>query len=217
MASFRRAIELGCDGIEFDVHRTADGELVVIHDGYLNRTTNGSGLVMAKTLAELKELDAGSWKGPQFAGEQIPTLREVIRETPETLLLFLELKAGSIHYPGIEEELIALLTAEGALGRTQISSFDHQALLKLHEIAPAMPLGMLFADNLLDPVGLAQQLGAEALHPAWEWVTPTMVAAAHAAGLKVNVWTVNLPEAIMLMTAYGVDGIMSDYPDRVAK
>jgi glycerophosphoryl diester phosphodiesterase len=217
MVSFRRAIELGSDGIEFDVHRTADGELVVIHDGFLNRTTNGSGLIMATTLSELKELDAGSWKGAQFAGERIPTLRELIRETPSTLHLFLELKAGSIHYPGIEAELIALVTEEGALGRTQISSFDHQALLRIHEQAPQIPLGMLYADNLLDPVGLAKQLGAEALHPAWEWVTPQLVEAAHAAGLKVNVWTVNLPEVVMMMTAAGVDGIMSDYPDRVTQ
>jgi glycerophosphoryl diester phosphodiesterase len=217
MVSFHRAIELGCDGIEFDIHRAADGELVVIHDGYLNRTTNGSGLVMSKTLTELKELDAGSWKGAEFAGERIPTLRELIRQTPATLWLYCELKAGSIHYPGIEAELIALLTQEGALGRVQISSFDHQALLRIHELAPKMPLGMLYADNLLDPVGLAKQVGAEALHPAWEWVTPALVETAHAAGLKVNVWTVNISEAIMLMTACGVDGIMSDYPDRVTK
>lgn len=217
MASFRRAIELGSDGIEFDVHRTADGELVVIHDGFLNRTTNGTGLIMAKTLAELKELDAGSWKGAEFAGERIPTLRELIRETPSTLQLFLELKAGSIHYQGIEAELIAVLTEEGALGRTQISSFDHQALLRIHEQAPQIPLGMLYADNLLDPVGLAKQVGAEALHPAWEWVTPQLVEAAHAAGLKVNVWTVNIPEVVVMMTHLGVDGLMSDYPDRVTK
>lgn len=217
MVSFRRAIELDCDGIEFDVHRTADGELIVIHDGFLNRTTNGSGLIMATTYEQIQALDAGSWKNPQFAGERVPTLRQLIRETPPTLQLFLELKAGSVHYPGIEEELLALLAEEGALDRVQISSFDHHALLKIHQLAPTLPLGMLFADNLLDPVALAQQIGADALHPAWEWVNPAMVEKAHAAGLKVNVWTVNLPEAIMMMTACGVDGIISDFPDRVEK
>lgn len=217
MVSFRRAIELGCDGIEFDVHRTADGELIVIHDGFLNRTTNGTGLIMATSFDQIEGLDAGSWKGAQFAGERVPTLRQLIRETPPTLYLYLELKAGSVHYPGIEEQLLSLLAAEGALGRVQISSFDHHALKQLHELAPTLPLGMLFADNLLDPVALAKQVGAEALHPAWEWVTPAFVEKAHAAGLKVNVWTVNLAEAIMLMTACGVDGIMSDFPDRVAK
>lgn len=217
MISFHRAVELGSDGIEFDVHRTADGELIVIHDGFLNRTTNGTGLIMATNLAEIEGLDAGAWKNPTFAGERIPTLRQVIRETPPSLQLYLELKAGSIHYPGIEEELLAVLQEEGALDRVQISSFDHHALQKLHQLAPMQPLGMLFADNLLDPVALAKQVGAEALHPAWEWVTPAFVERAHAAGLKVNVWTVNLPDAITLMTACGVDGIMSDFPDRVAK
>ncbi|HLO02883.1 MAG TPA: glycerophosphodiester phosphodiesterase [Symbiobacteriaceae bacterium] len=217
MVSFHRAIELGCDGIEFDVHRTADGQLIVIHDGFLNRTTNGTGLIMSTTYDQIEALDAGSWKNPQFTGERIPTLRQLIRETPASLTLYLELKAGSVHYPGVEEELLTVLKEEGALDRVQISSFDHHALKKIHGLAPELPLGMLFADNLLDPVGLAKQVGAEALHPAWEWVTPAFVETAHAAGLKVNVWTVNLPEAIMLMTACGVDGIMSDFPDRIEK
>jgi glycerophosphoryl diester phosphodiesterase len=215
MVSFRRALELGCDGIEFDVHRSADGELVVIHDAMVNRTTNGTGLVMMKSLAELKSLDAGSWKGEQFRGERIPTLREVIHGTPDSFQLFLELKAGSIHYPGIEEELIALLRAERVLHRVQISSFDHHALKRIHDLAPEIPLGVLFAENLLDPCALAQQIGAEALHPTWEWTTPRLVEQAHAAGLKVNVWTVNMPEAIQMMLALGVDGIMTDFPERL--
>jgi glycerophosphoryl diester phosphodiesterase len=215
MASFRRAMEIGVDGLEFDVHRTLDGHLVVIHDAAVDRTTNGSGLVMAMTLEEVQALDAGSWKGPQFAGERVCTLRELIRATPPQIHLFLELKAGSIHYNGIEEEVVALLRDEGALGRTQISSFDHHALKRLHEIAPNLPLGMLFADNLLDPVALALEIGCEALHPAWEWVTEEMVEAAHAAGLKVNTWTVNHPFAIARVKAFGVDGIISDFPDRL--
>ena len=215
MAAFHRAVEIGVDGIEFDVHRTMDGHLVVIHDASVERTTNGSGLVMAMTLAEVQALDAGAKKGPQFAGERVPTLRELIRSTSPEVFLFLELKAGSIHYPGIEEELVALLKEEGAMHRTQVSSFDHHALKRLHEIEPNLPLGMLFTANLLDPVALAREIGCEALHPAWEWVTEEMVAQAHAAGLKVNTWTVNHPFAIARVQVFGVDGIMSDYPDRL--
>ncbi|WP_375221992.1 glycerophosphodiester phosphodiesterase, partial [Symbiobacterium thermophilum] len=143
MVSFRRAFELGVDGIEFDVHRTADGHLVVIHDPAVDRTTDGSGLVMAMTLEQIRALDAGSWKDPRFAGERVPTLQELVRATPPGVRLYLELKAGSVHYPGIEQELVDLLKAEGVLDRTQVSSFDHRALVKLKEICPELPLGML--------------------------------------------------------------------------
>lgn len=215
MVSFRRAMELGADGVEFDIHRTADGHLVVIHDHELGRTAAGTGLIMEKTLAELKALDFGSWKGEQFKGEQIPTLQELIRQTPASLRLFLELKAGSIHYHGIEEELLQVIREEGAMDRIQISSFDHVGLARIHELEPKLELGMLFDDHPVDPVGMARACGASALHPFFMWTTPQMVAAAHAAGMKVNVWTVNAPPFIAMMKHIGVDGIISDYPDRI--
>ncbi|HEY3367260.1 MAG TPA: glycerophosphodiester phosphodiesterase [Symbiobacteriaceae bacterium] len=215
LAAFRRAVELGVQGIEFDVHRTADGELVVMHDPMVDRTTAGTGLIMTMTLAQIKSLEAGAWKGPEFAGEPVPTLREVIRATPADLLLFCELKAGSIHYPGIEQDLLALIEAEGARSRFQISSFDHKALKQIHELSPTMPLGMLYEENLLDPISMARAIGATALHPAWMWVTPELVKEAHAAGLTVNTWVVDLPPFIDMMKGAGVDGIMSNYPDRL--
>lgn len=215
LASFRQAVALGVDGIEFDVQRTRDGHLVVLHDPTLDRITNLHGLVRDLTLEEVRRADAGSWKGPQFAGERVPTLEEVIRKLPKSLLLFLELKAGSLHYPGIEEQLLRVLQEEGALGRTQVSSFDHQALHRLHQLAPDLPLGMLYTCNLMDPVGLAEAVGARALHPAFLWVTPELVARAHAAGLQVIAWTVNQPAFVQQMKACGVDGIISDFPDRI--
>lgn len=217
MVSFRRAMELGVDGIEFDIHRTVDGQLVVIHDAMVDRTTNGTGMVMAMKLEEIQALDAGVFKGAEFAGEVVPTLRQLIRQTPPTLKLFLELKAGSLHYPGIEEDILAVVKEEGAMDRVQVSSFDHHALKRLHDLEPGLPLGMLFTANLLNPVALAQELGCEAIHPTWEWVTEQMVARAHAAGLKVNTWVVNHPFAIARVTQMGVDGIMTDYPERLGE
>ncbi|HYF94680.1 MAG TPA: glycerophosphodiester phosphodiesterase [Symbiobacteriaceae bacterium] len=215
LVSFQRALELGCDGVEFDVHRTRDGHLVVIHDAFLDRTSNGMGLVRDLTLEQIRQYDAGAWKGAQFNGEKIPTLRELIRAMPATCLLFCELKAGSIHYPGIETELLKLFREEGAVGRVQISSFDHKGLLQIRELDPDIPLGMLYQENLLDPVGLARAIGANALHPGWEWVTPGLVQSAHTAGLQVNTWTVNIPLAVDLVKYCGVDGIITDFPDRV--
>jgi glycerophosphoryl diester phosphodiesterase len=215
MVSFRRAVELGCDGVEFDIHRTLDGHLVVIHDAFLNRTTTGQGLIRDLTLDQIRSFDAGCFKGEQFTGEKVPTLQELITGTPASLKLFCELKAGSIHYPGIEAELLAIVSEMGARERFQVSSFDHVALKLIHELDPAMPLGVLFSENLLDPVAMARAIGANALHPAWEWVTPDMVEKAHSAGLEVNCWTVNIPMAASMMKGCGVDGIMSDFPDRI--
>ncbi len=215
LVSFRRAVELGAHGIEFDVHRTKDGHIVVIHDHHLERTTNGTGWIMHRTLDEIRQCDAGSWKGPEFSGERVPTLLEVIRQTPASLMLFLELKAGSLHYPGIEDDLVKLIREEGVLSRVQISSFDHHGLAKLHALEPKLELGMLFAENPLDPVGMAHACGANALHPSWQWTSPHMVEMAHGSGMKVNVWTVDDPQVIAIMKQFGVDGIISDYPDRV--
>jgi glycerophosphoryl diester phosphodiesterase len=215
MASFRRAGEVGADGVEFDVHRTRDGHLMVIHDYWLDRTTTGTGMIRGLSLEEVRQADAGVKTGEQFAGERVPTLQELIRSTSPELRLFLELKAGSVHYPGIEEELVAFIRAEGVQDRVQVSSFDHKALRRLHGLDPNLQLGMLYGENLLDPVGMAKAVGASALHPVWEWVTPDMVEAAHVAGLQVNTWTVNLPEAVTMMRACGVDGIMSDFPERL--
>lgn len=214
LAAFRRARELGCDGVELDIHRTRDGHLVVCHDPFLDRTTTGAGLIRELGLAEVQAADAGVKKDPRFAGERVPTLEQVLDDLPE-LKIFIELKFGSLHYPGIEEDLVAFLRRKGALGRVQVSSFDHKALQRLHAVWPELPLGMLYSENLLDPVGMAQQIGAGALHPAFYWVYPELVQVAHAAGLSVNAWTVNDPPFIAAMKAMGVDGIMSDFPERI--
>lgn len=215
MVSFQRAFDIGVDGIEFDVHRTADGHLVVMHDALVDRTTDGSGLIMMMTLAQLKALDAGVKKGAQFAGQRVPTLRELVQATPKHVRLYMEMKAGSIHYPGIEQEIVAVLKEEEALDRTQISSFDHQGLKRVKEICPELPLGMLTSNNLVDPVAMALDLQCEAIHPTWEWVTPELVEAAHARGVKINCWTVNHPFAIARVKDMGVDGIITDYPELV--
>ncbi len=215
LTAFRRALAMGVDGIELDVHRTRDGHLVVIHDPILDRTTSGSGLVMNHTLDEIRRLDAGAWKGPEFAGERVPTLQEVLREIPPSVRIFVELKAGSTHYPGIEEQLLRVLREERVADRTQISSFDHHALYRLHQLDPDMPLGILFLSNPLDPVARAREVGAEALHPVFFWATRPLVEQARRAGLRVVAWPVNDPTFIAMVKQAGVDGIISDFPDRI--
>lgn len=215
LAAFRRAVELGVDGVEFDVHPTADGHLVVIHDPTLDRTTSGSGLVCRTPLNVVRSLDAGSWYRPQWAGERVPTLAEVVAAVPEPCRLFVELKAGSVRYPGVEERLVAELRRLGALPRAHVLSFDHHALRRIRALAPDLPTGMLYMGHPIDPVAMARGCGATALHPAWHYLTPEAVALAHASGLAVYAWTVNEPDEIALVRGCGVDGIVSDFPERL--
>lgn len=217
LASMRRALAIGCDAVEFDIHRTGDGELVVMHDFTVDRTTNGTGAISALTAAELAELDAGAWKGPEFAGEQVPTLAALVEAVPAPTILFLELKAGSYRYPGIEEELVNFLKDNDLVGRTQVSSFDHIALAKLRELLPELPTGMLYSERPFDPVRMAKACGATALHPNYAVLPREHVAAAHAAGLQVNVWTPDSQEAIDYCYCLGVDGIITNYPERLRR
>lgn len=217
LASMRQALSIGVDGIEFDVHRSKDGVLMVIHDPTLDRTTNGSGTVSQMTSEEIRRYDAGSWMAPAFAGEVVPTLAELAQAVPAPTMLFLELKHGSIKYPGIEEELAAFLEVHGLVERTQVSSFDHFALLRLRELLPALQTGMLFSNRPVDPVGMARACNATAIHPPWTLFTREQVEQAHEAGLQVNIWTPNAPEAVAHCYSLGVDGIITDYPERLRK
>ena len=215
LASFRRAVELGADAIEFDLHRTRDGGFVVIHDDTVDRTTNGHGKVAALSLAELRRLDAGSWKASEFAGERIPTFEEVIEAVPERVTLFAELKAGSARSPGIEDALARFIRERNVMDRLRVSSFDHRALARLRPLLPELQTGALFTCLPVDLVALGRNAGAQAVHPSFHYLTRDAVEEAHRAGLAVYAWTVNEPTDIDAVRAMGVDGMFSDHPDRL--
>jgi len=207
--SVRRALELGADGIEVDVY-FADGHLVVIHDDTLERTTNGHGCVMKKTFAHLRSLDAG-------LGEKIPTLAEIFDAVNRRAVINVELKGPHTAAP------VAALIAEYVKHRGRsyadflVSSFDHDRLREAKKLRPEIRIGALIEKI---PRGLAQfaeELGAWSLHISKRCVTTRLVADAHRRGLKVFVFTVNRPEEIARMKALGVDGVFSDFPDRVRR
>jgi len=213
MVAFERGIALRADAIELDVHPTADGHLVVIHDPTLNRTTNGTGLVAQHTLAQLRGLDAGSWFDPSFAGERIPTLREVLQWAHGRTKVVIEIKQGPIFYPNVEQLLVAELDAAGMRGDVLVISFDHQSVRRVKELAPDIVTGVLYAGRMIDPVPLAKAANADALLPYWALLTKEEVDAAHAAGLMVSPW--GGPEQdYCIILATGVDAVASDFPDR---
>jgi glycerophosphoryl diester phosphodiesterase len=214
MAAFRRAVELGARFIETDLHLSRDGKIVAIHDDTLERTTNGHGLVRDHTVKELRELDAGSWFAPAFAGEYVPSLEEILELAGHAdLSLYLEIKGGSGY--GIERALAAALHERREAHGVVVLSFEPRALEQVHQLDRVLMTGLLFEDSKMDVVERAVKIGARQLAPRGDHVTPELVARAHFHGLQVVTWTINEPEQMRALTAAGVDGIMTDYPDRL--
>lgn len=212
-AAFRRALAIGVDAVELDVHLSSDGEPVVIHDPSLGRTTTGSGLVKDLTVAALRQLDAGRWFGEEFAGERIPTLAEAL-EILRTVRVIIEIKNGPIYYPQIAGRVGAVVRAAGHRSIT-VSSFDHHVLLQIRGAKPEIETAALFSARPVNPVRLARDAQAQVLHPHWVFATRDLIDAAHAAGLRVEVWTVDDPADQAEMAARKVDGIMTNVPDRL--
>ena len=213
LEAFRLAMDMGADGFELDVHMSLDGELVVIHDESVDRTTDGTGLVRDLTLKQLKALDASNGM-ETYRGAKIPTLGEVFDLIRDTLhIVNVEVKTDEWFYPQIEEKCLALAKEKGVEDRVIYSSFNHYTLLKLRQLKPDAKLGMLFGDIMLKPWEYAQPLSVDYLHPMKMniWV-PGFSEGAAAAGYGVNMWTINDPETMELCLKTGA-GIITNYPD----
>lgn len=212
LAAFRKSLELGVDGIELDVHRCASGELVVIHDEDLDRTTNGVGFVKDASCAELRKLSAGLWFDKEFAGEYIPLLKEVLDLVRGQMVINIELKNTPIEYPGIEEDLAALLENYPRKDKLIVSSFDHKVMRKFHALAPEFDTALLAAALFVDVREYSAKLGAKYFHPALDCLRADGVDDAHAAGLLVNAWTCNSRKDWQDAIKMGCDGIVTDDP-----
>lgn len=216
LAAFQVALDLGIDGVELDVQRCRTGEVVVIHDLTVDRTTNGTGAVKDLSLAEIKALDAGSHFGPRFAGERIPTLAEVLDLVGDRLLVNVELKSSSPRTDGLEAEVIRLIRERNLERHVLTSSFNPFALWRTRRLAPDLKLGLLYAHNLPLPLRrawLAFLSHPEARHPDYPLVDELLMAQARSHGWQVNTWTVNEPDDMRRMMDLGVDGIITDRPD----
>ena len=215
MAAFSLAVEQGAQVIELDVHMTADGYPVVIHDPTVARTTDGTGLVREKTLAELRRLDAGSWFETRFAGERVPTLEEVVTWARGRVALAIEIKNTPFHYRGIEASVTGVLERHDAVLDNEVFSFDHLCVRRIKAREPRLLTGVCYSANPVDHNALAIAANATALHPMFQHLHPDAVRDAHAAGLLVFAWTVNGHQDIREMVALGIDGIVTDFPERV--
>ncbi|MCL2421424.1 MAG: glycerophosphodiester phosphodiesterase, partial [Defluviitaleaceae bacterium] len=204
--AFLEAIAVeGCDGFETDVHLSADNEPVIIHDGTLERTTNGTGPVNAMTFKDLRRLDVGSWMGLQFAGEQMMHLSELLDLCIQhDKVLNIELKSGQTPYPNLEQIVIDLVCAKNAVNRVFLSSFNHISMEICKGINPDIRTGLLYMQPLIKAEKYAS---GHALHPMYNLMRyePDLVERAHQAGLAVHTWTVNSEEDMQFCIRQGVD------------
>ena len=217
LASFNLAFDLGADGVELDVSLTKDGVPVVIHDDRVDRTTDGRGAIRDMTLAEIKRLDAGAKFDAKFRGEKILTLAEVLSTVGKRGIVNIELKSGKLANVGLETAAIAKVIEEtGAVDRVIISSFNHFALHRMHDIDARLPIGFLYFNRvpISFPYAETRPLAhPTALHPRFVVVTPGFVQWARGKKYEINTWTVDEPEEMRRLIALGVDSIMTNQPD----
>ncbi len=218
MLAFEQALKAGCEGIEFDVHLSRDGEVVILHDETVDRTSHQSGTVKDMTYAELQQVDVSYRFGGQYGVQRIPTLREYFELVQERdIVTNLELKTGVYEYPGIEAAVYEQIRAYHMEKKVVISSFNHHSVLRMKALAPELACGFLSDTWILDVGDYVESYGVEAYHPEFHMLTVKALADLKAHSIQINTWTVNQPEDIRHMIALGVDGIISNYPDRVAE
>lgn len=230
LAAIRAAVALNAGFVEVDVHRTKDGALVLMHDATLNRTTDvervyprrASYRVADFTLDEIQRLDAGQGKGPVFHGERVPTLADAAATLQRTRTgLLLEVKCPEL-YPGIERDLAAELAAvpgyvDDARARRSlvVQSFDHGSMLRLRRHLPEIPVGLLGAPH---PRALPRlSRWADQVNPHHRVLDRAYVAAIHAAGMRCQTWTVDRAYDMRRAIRLGVDGVITNRPDVLAK
>lgn len=220
LSAFRLAMEFGVDGLELDVHMSRDGHVVVCHDERLERTTDGRGHIVEHSLEQLKQLDAGSWFSKEYAGERIPTLRELLEGITKSKwrgLINIELKSGVVRYPGLEQAVADLVREFDLVEEVLISSFNHYSLVEIRRIASEIKTAPLYISGLYQPWEYARSLGSQALHPMHAAAQPEIIAGAHAAGVLVNTWTIDQPDLARRLSDAGIDGIITNRPDEIRR
>lgn len=160
-AAFKKALDLGVGGIELDIQMSKDGHLIVIHDEKVDRTTDGKGFIKDLILENIKNLDAGSWFGEEFAGERVPVLEEVLELIGDRdFLVNIELKSGIIQYVGLEYRVLDTVKQYNFLDRTIFSSFNHYSLVNIKKKCSNAKIGLLYYAGLVDPWEFGKKLEA---------------------------------------------------------
>lgn len=219
LAAFRVGLAAGADGVEFDVQRTSDGHLVVFHDDNFKRIAGVDGRIVTSTLAMLRELDVGRHFGPQYAGEVIPTLDDVLDVLPDDCVVNIEAKRTRMRSDGLEAGIVEAIRRRNLYERCLVSCFNPVILRRIGRQDRRIALGLLYEPDLPLLLGTAwprRLMRVDALHPWTGQLTEKLVNQAHREGRPVNTWTVNTPDDMRRVIGLGVDGIITDRPDVLA-
>lgn len=216
MLAFQKAYEAGADGIELDVQLTKDGELVIIHDEAVDRTTNGTGYVRDYTLAELRDLDASYVYIGKIEKNLIPTFREYCEWVKDKdLVTNIELKTGVFEYLGIEKQVLDMLLEYQLEDKVIISSFNHFSILRMKEMAPQLKYGLLSEAWIIDAGAYTKSLDVPCYHPIFRNLTPEVVEELKSHNIEINTFTVNTKEDVLDLYEKGIDIVIGNFPDMV--
>jgi len=216
LAAFSLALQQGADGIELDAQLCASGEVVVVHDASLARTTGFAAPVTHASWSVIRTLDAGSWKSGRFRGERIPLLLEVLESFPR--LVNVELKCDLADDAGLTGEVVRVIRAAKAEDRVLLSSFNVACLWRARLLAPRMPRALLFESEQRWPLRsglLAPLLGVAAMHPEHVLALPRRVSRWRRRGYTVGCWTVDDPYLAASLHQSGVEAVITNWPARI--
>ncbi len=215
LSAFQEAIDVKADGIELDVQLTCDGKLVVIHDEKLNRTTNAKGWVKDLTLAEIKELDAGSWFAEEYKDTRIPTLEEVLnllKHNRFSGLLNIELKTDRVEYLGIEQKVLRALEQADLSCTVVLSSFNRDTVRRLKALDDTYETAFISFGNQRDVAWLDKQRGINSFHPDIRWLKRHMDQTTDIETIRP--WTVNKEADMQFCMKHHLAGMFTDFPKK---
>ena len=216
LLAFQKAIEAGADGAELDVQLTKDGEVVIIHDETIDRTTDGKGYVVDYTYDELSKFDASYVYRGQMGFNKIPTLREYFELVKDlNFITNVELKTGINEYLGIEEKVYDLIKEFKLEKKVIISSFNHFSVLRMKKIAPELKYGFLSEDWIINAGAYTASHDVQCYHPRFNNLIPEVVEELKKNGLEINTWTVNKEEDIRDLINKKIDILIGNYPDLI--
>jgi len=215
LVAFELAAHQNADAIELGAKLSRDGQVVVIHDQTVDRTTDGSGKVGELTLAEIKELDAGSTYDQAFRGEKIPTLNEVFEAVGGKLVINIELTNYASPLDGLPKKVATLTQAHALENHVLFSSFNPIALFKIHKLLPSVPLGLLAIPGVGGAWArsfLGRFIPYQALHPEIRDTTEGLIHHCHQLNKRVHTYTLNHAEPMLQLFKWGIDGVFTDDP-----
>ena len=218
MLSFSKAVEAKADGIELDIHFSKDGEIMIQHDEAMRRTSGLDGFIFDYTRSELEKINAGSLLDNRFGFTPIPSFEEYLDFIKDKKIVTnIELKTAPVYYDGIEEKAVDMVCRAGLEKSVIFSSFNWLSIVRLHKIAPELPVALLIDQRLYNMGPLFKREGISYFHPSYGTIDIDSVKDMRSNGVGINVWTVNDEADIITALNLKVDGIITNYPDRVRR